>query len=95
MCAEYTKHSTKRIVLVLDNASWHRAASLNWHHIEPKYLPPYSPDFNPIEVLWLCLKQRFFSSWYAPTLEALIQRTTEALRSFITDAPTVTSITSF
>jgi len=27
--------------------------SMNWHHFEPMYLPPYSPDFNPIERLWL------------------------------------------
>ena len=33
----------KQIYLVLDNASW--------HHIRPLYLPPYSPDYNPIERL--------------------------------------------
>ena len=37
-----------RLVLVLDNASWYKVKSLNWHHIEPMYLPPYSPDLNPI-----------------------------------------------
>ena len=42
-----------RNVLILDNASWHKKKSLQWHHFEPFYLPPYSPDFNPIERLWL------------------------------------------
>ena len=37
--------------LVLDNASWHKSKALNWHHIRVKFLPPYSPDFNPIERL--------------------------------------------
>ncbi|NJM36417.1 MAG: hypothetical protein HC845_00255 [Akkermansiaceae bacterium] len=27
-----------------------------WHHIEPVYLPPYSPNFNPIERIWQHLK---------------------------------------
>lgn len=39
--------------MVLDNASWHKSVSLNWHHITAVFLPPYSPDFNPIEQLWL------------------------------------------
>jgi hypothetical protein len=33
-----------RQLLVMDNASWHKAARLNWHHFEPVYLPGYSPD---------------------------------------------------
>jgi len=28
-----------RQLLVLDNASWHKATRLNWHHFEPAYLP--------------------------------------------------------
>ncbi len=46
----------KKIWLILDNASWHKSKSLNWHHIEVKFLPAYSPDFNPIERLWQYLK---------------------------------------
>ncbi|MEY3895325.1 MAG: superfamily endonuclease [Verrucomicrobiota bacterium] len=33
------------------NAGWHKSARLDWHHIKPVYLSPYSPDFNPIERL--------------------------------------------
>ncbi len=42
----------KRQVLICDNASWHKVMSLNWGKFEVVYLPPYSPDFNPIERLW-------------------------------------------
>lgn len=52
MASEVPKKRNKKVILVLDNASWHKAKSLNWHHIEPVYLPPYSPDFNPIERFW-------------------------------------------
>ena len=92
--AEHTKQSAKTIVLVLDNASWHKSPSINWHHIKPKYLPPYSPDFNPIEILWLCLKRDFFTSWFAKTADALLDRTVVALRSFIADPAAITSITN-
>lgn len=50
------KKEGARQILILDNASWHKAARLNWHHFEPKFLPGYSPDFNPIERFWLRLK---------------------------------------
>ena len=69
-----TQTTNRQILLVLDNASWHKPKRLNWHHIKPLYLPPYSPDLNPIEILWKVLKDRFFSDWYAKTLEQLEQR---------------------
>ena len=36
--------------------SWHTVKSLQWHHFEPLFLPPYSPDFNPIELCFAKLK---------------------------------------
>jgi alkanesulfonate monooxygenase SsuD/methylene tetrahydromethanopterin reductase-like flavin-dependent oxidoreductase (luciferase family) len=53
---EVPQQEGKEIVLVLDNASWHKAKSLHWHHIKPFYLSAYSPDFNPIERLWQHIK---------------------------------------
>lgn len=53
--------STTRYLLV-DNASWHKVARLNWHHFTPPFLPPYSPDSNPIERLRLRSKATSSSS---------------------------------
>ena len=64
----------KRRILIMDNASWHKTKRLNWHSIEPAYLPPYSPDFNPIERLWLRLKADFFSDFIAKTPDQLVDR---------------------
>ena len=47
------------MILVLDNARWRKVKSLTWGRIEPLHLPPYSPDFNPIEILWRVLKENF------------------------------------
>lgn len=49
-------------VLVLDNASIHHSISLQ-EAVEKAgsqllFLPPYSPDFNPIELLWGWLKDQ-------------------------------------
>ena len=92
--AARTKASNKRIVLVLDNASWHHAAVLNWHHIVPMYLPAYSPDLNPIERLWLVLKNRFFTNWFTRDPDALLARVCEAIKSLIESPTEISSICS-
>lgn len=79
-----------RQLLILDNASWHKAARLNWHHFEPVYLPGYSPDFNPIERLWLRLKADWFWDFIAHTHAQLTDRLCSALKSFM-DQPTQTA----
>jgi len=68
-----------RNILILDNASWHKAKSLDWGKLEPLYLPPYSPDLNPIERLWLLIKAEWFTDFIAKDREQLIDRLTEAL----------------
>lgn len=84
-----------RRMLVLDNASWHKAKSLQWHHFEPLFLPPYSPDFNPIERLWRRLKADYFTDWIARTGEDLMERLCTALNHFIEHPSKTASICSF
>jgi transposase len=74
-----------RQILIVDNASWHRANRVRWHHFEPKFLPGYSPDFNPIERLWLRLKADWFWDFIARTPQELSDRLCTALKSFIDD----------
>lgn len=85
----------KRRILIVDNASWHKSSRLSWHHFQPMFLPAYSPDFNPIERLWLRLKSDWFSDFIARTPEELIERLSTALCHFMDDRPTVASQCSF
>jgi transposase len=48
------------------------------------YLPPYSPDLNPIEKAWFKLKQSLRAA-KARTAEALDQAVTEALKTITVD----------
>ncbi len=72
-----------QVVMIMDNASWHKTKALHWGRIEPLYLPPYSPDFNPIERIWLVMKNRFFSQFIARNHAELTDHLMEALRSFM------------
>lgn len=68
-----------RQILIVDNASWHKSKSLRWGAFEVLYLPPYSPDLNPIEKLWLLIKAHWFTDFVAKTREQLIQHLDQAL----------------
>ena len=84
-----------RQIIVMDNASWHKAKLLKWHHFEPMFLPPYSPDLNPIERLWLRMKLDFFSDFIARSPDALIERIREALCHYMKEPEIVASHCSF
>jgi transposase len=83
-----------RQLLILDNASWHKSSRLHWHHFAPKFLPGSSPDFNPIERLWLRLKADWFWDYIARTQDALIERLCTALKSFLAQPAKIASICS-
>lgn len=73
----------RRNILICDNASWHKNKGLDWGDFEPAYLPPYSPDFNPIERLWLILKAEWFYDFVAKDRDALMARLDMALNWLI------------
>lgn len=83
-----TQAGERRVVLVLDNASWHKAKRLNWGRIEPLYLPPYSPDYNCIERLWLEIKNQYFTHFVTKVREELSRHVEVALKYYI-DHPEV------
>ncbi len=82
----------KRIILILDNASWHKVKSLPTGHIELKFLPAYSPDFNPIENLWKLVKQTWFNNHHCNTHELLAARVDLALKSLFNTPAIVQSV---
>ncbi len=66
-----TSKSQRHIVVITDNARYHHAKlHKQWREEHSAsfildYLPPYSPDLNPIERMWkltrrLCLHNRYF-----------------------------------
>lgn len=91
LAEEHPQKQGVRQILILDNASWHRSKSLCWHHFEPEYLPPYSPDFNPIERFWLRLKNDFFADFFCRKGDALEERIIAALQHFLKHPSSVAS----
>jgi transposase len=59
----YPKSQHAKVVILIDNAPWHRGkpvdeALLENPHLSFKRLPSYSPQLNPIERFWKKLRRR-------------------------------------
>lgn len=76
----------KRLVLVLDNAKYHHARALQpWLRRQRKrltllFLPPYSPELNPIERVWKLTRRLATHNRHFPTLEAITDAVCERFR---------------
>src|SRR5512134_3977965 len=73
-------------ILVMDNLSAHTGETIR-QLIEDKgarleFLPPYSPDLNPIELCWSKVK-RALRTAKARTLDALLDAVADGLRSVL------------
>lgn len=61
ICREF---KGKKVFVVLDNVRFHHAKRIkgilerNKHRIELVFLPPYSPDLNPIERIWWYMRKK-------------------------------------
>jgi transposase len=71
-------------IVVLDNLSAHKSARISQliaaRGARLEYLPPYSADFNPIELCWAKVKGAWRAA-KARTLDALIEALAQALRA--------------
>jgi transposase len=77
----------------MDNASWHKRKTTNWHNWQPMYLPPYSPDLNPIERIGLAMKARGFNNPVCKNEEKLLERLHQTILEVI-DNPEKTQQTT-
>ena len=80
------------ILMVTDGASWHRATGLQIpDNIELFFLPPATPEMNPIEQIWKEIRKRGFRNEIFKTLDDVIDRLCDTICSLSNE--TVKSIT--
>jgi transposase len=69
---------TRRLVVVLDNARYHHATLLRPFLMDRRqvlscsFLPPYSPELNPIERVWKLARKLCTHNQYFPALADLV-----------------------
>jgi putative transposase len=69
-----------RIILVCDGASWHRAKALNVpQNVRLIFIPPATPEMNPIEQIWKEVRKRGFKNEVFQTLKKVVDRLGDTL----------------
>jgi len=68
----------RKMVVILDNARYHHATlHAAWRrlvadHFRLHFLPPYSPELNPIERVWKLVRRRCLHNRYFANLDELM-----------------------
>ena len=66
----------------MDNAVWHKLKTLEIpENIELMFIPPYTPELNPIEQIWKEIREKGFANEVFPTLEHVIDRLCETINN--------------
>lgn len=70
----YTYREHSKIIMVVDNVRFHHAKLLKkWLSKKPNleivYLPPYSPELNPVERAWWYMRKKITHNRYLNSLE--------------------------
>ena len=74
------RHPNDFILMILDQAGWHRAKDL----VVPKnmrleWLPPYSPQCNPVEHLWDEVREKWFGNLVFKSMDGVEDRLSTTL----------------
>ena len=86
----------EHVVMVMDQAGWHGANALV---VPPSMtlmpLPPRSPELNPVERLWLYLKQKYLSFRVLDDYDAIEAAICRAWKMLLAEPGRLTSLSSY
>lgn len=83
------------IIMQVDSAGWHRSNKLKIpENIRLIFQPPYSPEVNPVELIWRELKSKDISNIVFNSLDEVIEALINGLRRLINDSQKIKSLTS-
>jgi hypothetical protein len=79
--------------MILDQACWHGAHALNVPaNITRVPLPPYSPELDPVERIWLHLKARFLLHRLLNDDDAIVDAACTAWNRLCADTGRITAL---
>ena len=90
------RHPDEFIVMVLDGAGWHIAEELVVPlNMKLVFLPPYSPELNPVEHLWDHLRENYFSNFLFSSMTSVTDELCRALHQTELDPLMLKSMCEF
>jgi hypothetical protein len=84
----------ERIILCMDKAGWHTTKQLEIpKNIILWFLPPYSPELNPVELIWRELRAKYFNNKTFNSLGDVDNHLEYALNDFAKDLEAIKKLT--
>lgn len=88
------QQANERIILCMDRAGWHTTKQLKIpQNIILWFLPPYSPELNPVELIWRELRTKYFNNKTFNSLNAVDDHLEFALIDFSKNKESVKKLT--
>jgi transposase len=73
----------RHAAIIMDRAGWHTThALLTFSNITLIFLPPYSPELNPMEQVWLQLRQNSLANRCFEDYEDIVESCCAAWNTF-------------
>jgi hypothetical protein len=83
-------------LMAMDQAGWHGANALEVpDNVTIVFLPPYAPELNPVERVWLYLKERFLSHRLHNDYDAILDAACAAWNRLCAEAGRLASLTAY
>ena len=97
---EVLKKTRKQVIIVHDGASYHTAKATtefvaSKSRLSMYRLPPYSPDYNPIEGLWKKVKKTATHLMYFPEFKDLVAAVKKCLNRFLSSPDEILRLFGF
>jgi transposase len=82
--------------MVVYGAGWHKSKRFEMpENLQLLFLPPYSPELNPLEHLWDELREKCFYNRFFGSLDSLEDHLVESLRALEMQTDTIKGITQW
>ena len=86
----------ERIILCMDKAGWHTTKQLVIpSNIIIWFLPPYSPELNPTELIWRELRRKYFNNKTFESIEEAENHMMLAINDYTSNIEQIKSLTKF
>ena len=90
------RHPDEFILMVMDGAGWHKAKALSVpENMALIFLPPYSPELNPVEHVWEHIRENGFRNKAFNSIEAVEDQLMQSLKALENDPASVAGMTGF
>src|SRR5208337_4722860 len=90
------RHPDEFIPMIMDGAGWHKAKALSVpYNVALIFLPPYSPELNPVEHIWDSIREDGFRNEVFNSIEGVENQLMQSLAALERDPAKVASMTGF